>query len=413
MTKTSRQPQISPVLVAFFLLISIMMACNETPTQTAEYEVMSADSPERSVRLALWLAKKEELIAHEDAYYDLVMTGWIDPSEEAKLRARYPSTKLLAGLTHTWIFNDPGWLDLLVIVANNGDTAGPLQINNDMYMMFDDDGDGIQDRNCTPPGWDQIYAMDPRHPGWRDLITAFYKNLAGQPQHDGVIIDMVDAYPFCDGAWSRGVPTPIDPTTWISAQAELLELIQEEVPSDKWIIANAGRDYPDGSSFPAYLNGYVLENFLGEWGLNLADGLASAQRALETTKAPHAVIFSVDTDDTGVISWPRFRTGLAASLLLDHTYFAFDFGPRDHGGVVGWWFPEFYQVDLGKPLGSFSFQNFLYRRDFEKGIILIATDQPAQVSFETPHRDIFTGESGTEFTVYQDDARILIPGEGE
>jgi hypothetical protein len=147
--------------------------------------------------------------------------------------------------------------------------------------------------------------------------------------------------------------------------------------------------------------------------LNLADGLASAQRALETTKAPHAVILAVDTDDTGVISWPRFRTGLAASLLLDHTYFAFDFGPRDHGGVIGWWFPEFYQIDLGKPLGAFSFQNFLYRRDFEKGIILIATDQPAQFSFETPYRDIFTGESGTEFTVYQDDARILIPHEGE
>jgi hypothetical protein len=161
------------------------------------------------------------------------------------------------------------------------------------------------------------------------------------------------------------------------------------------------------------LNGYVLENFLGEWGANLTEGLASAQRALETTKAPHVVVFAVDTDDTGVISWARFRTGMAASLLLDNTYFAFDFGARDHGGVDDWWFPEYDQVNLGNPLGSFSFENSLYRRDFERGIVLIATDQAAQVSLESPHRDIFTGESSTGFTVYQNDSRILVPVEGE
>lgn len=41
--------------------------------------------------------------------------------------------------------------------------------------------------------------MDPRHPAWRQLILAFYENTAGQPQHDGVIVDVVDAHPFCEG----------------------------------------------------------------------------------------------------------------------------------------------------------------------------------------------------------------------
>ena len=413
MTKNSNQGPNFRVFVVFLFLVSILLACKEMAPQTAGNEGVTALPQGRSVRLALWLAKKEELIAHEDANYDLVMTGWIEPAEESGLRGGNPSTKLLAGLTHTWIFDDPGWLDLLVLVANNGDSTGPLQITDDMYLMFDDDGDGILDRKCSPPGWDQIYAMDPRHPGWRTIITAFYRIVAGQTQHDGVVVDMVDAYPFCDGAWSSGVTAPIDAATWVSAQADLLALIQETVPSDGWMIANAGRDFPDGSPFPSYLNGYVLENFLGEWGADLSEGLASAQRALETTKAPHAVVFAVDTDDTGTISWPRFRTGMAASLLLDNTYFAFDFGARDHGGVQGWWFPEYYQINLGEPLGSFDYKDSLYRRDFERGIVLIAAEQTAQVSLESPYRDVFTGESGTTFIVFQADARILVPIEGE
>jgi hypothetical protein len=105
--------------------------------------------------------------------------------------------------------------------------------------------------------------------------------------------------------------------------------------------------------------------------------------------------------------------GMAASLLMDNTYFAFDFGARDHGGVDGWWFPEYYGADLGDPLGLYTYENSLYRRDYTGGIVLIAAGQAAQVSLDIPYRDIFTGESGMTFTVYQDDARILVPIGGE
>ena len=390
----------------------MIFACSETIPQVPTSEEKRVEPSRRSVKLALWLAKKDELIAHDEANFDLVMTGWIENAEEEAIHSRHPATKLLAGLSHTYIFNDPEWLTFLITIANNGDPSGPLQITDDMYLMFDDDGDGNLDRRCSPPGWDQIFAMDPRHPGWRALVKAFYETVSGQLQHDGIVIDMVDAYPFCDGSWSGGVPSPINPVNWATAQAELLKLFQANIRQDQWMIGNAGHDYPVGSPFPGYMNGYLLENFLGEWGSGLEEGLASAERALETTKAPHIVVFAVDTDDTGVISWPRFRTGMAASLLLDNTYFAFDFGARDHGGVKDYWFSEFYEVYLGNPLGPYSFHNQLYRRDFEMGVVLIATDQATEVSLGTPHKDIFTGESGTDFTIYKNDARILIPIEG-
>jgi hypothetical protein len=387
-----------------FLLISVLFL-----TPFLSYGMNPVQSIERSPRLALWLAKKHELIEHPTASYDLVMTAWFEPAEADSIRARHPTAKFLAGLTLTWIYDEPGWLGFLITVANNGDPNGPLQITDDMYLMFDDDGDGILDRRCSLPGWEEIYAMDPRHPGWRQLIFAFYKIVANQSQHDGVIVDMVDAYPFCDSAWSEGVQTPIDSVAWVSAQDELLSMLRDSVPAEKWILANAGRDFPSGSPFPQHVNGYLLENFIGELCLlSLEEGLASAQRAISTTNAPHIVVFSVDTDNTGIIDWPRFRSGLVASLLMDNTYFAFDYGPRDHGGVTDWWFPDYYNVVLGNPLDPYSLDNGVYSRDFEYGVIVAAEGRSDTVTFSVSHMDIATGEAGTEFIVPQGDARIFV-----
>ncbi|MBU0491868.1 MAG: putative glycoside hydrolase family 15 protein [Chloroflexi bacterium] len=394
-------------LVAGLLALVVVgvLACEPaTPVPSASPETprTSAASP----RLALWLAKKPELLARPDARYDLVMTAWFEPAEAQAIRSRHNST-LLAGLSHTWIWENPDWQSHLVTVANGGDAHGPLQITQGMVLMVDDNGDGALDRRCSLPGWEGLYAMDPRHPGWRQFILTYYETVARQPQHDGVIVDMVDAYPFCDGAWSGGVPTPIDAAAWVAAQDELLGLIRQRVPSDKWLVANAGRDFPAGSPFPRHLNGYVLENWLGSWGLGLEEGLTSAQRALETTQPPHIVVLAVDTDDSGTVDWARFRTGLAASLLMDNTYFAFDYGSRDHGGVMDWWFPQYYEAALGAPLGPYTSSEGVYRRDFEGGTVLVAALQPATLAFDAPHQDLATGETGTTFTVPPGDGRIF------
>jgi len=368
------------------------------------------DDGVRDTRLALWLARKAELIAHDDAQYDLVLSGWFEQSEADDILDRHPSAKLLAGLTTTWILDDAAWQTLLVTVANGGDPNGPLQITDDMYLMFDCDEDGELDTHCSPPGWDDILAMDPRHTGWRQLVLSFYGVVGAQPQHDGVVIDMVDAYPFCEGAWSEGVPESLSADAWVDAQAGLLEAVRDTVPASKWVFANAGRDFPDSSPFPEHLNGYLLENALGElFGLETpAELIASAERALTTTESPHLVVYSVDTDDTGVIDADRFRTGLATSLLCDHTYFAFDSGPRDHGGVTGWWFPDAYEIELGTPAGAYEAVSGGYRRIFENGAVIVARDAPIPLLFDEPHRDTADGTVSTSFTVQPGDARIFL-----
>jgi hypothetical protein len=147
-----------------------------------------------------------------------------------------------------------------------------------MYLMFDDDDDGVLDRRCSPPGWgDEIYAMDPRHEDWRELILSFYEVVGGQPQHDGVIVDMLDAYPFCEGAWSEGVPVPLDAEAWVDGQEQLLASVRAGLSGEKWVVANAGRDFPEGSPCPQYLNGYLLENALGtQFGLSSVEELLAS-----------------------------------------------------------------------------------------------------------------------------------------
>jgi hypothetical protein len=399
------------LLVFVIPALLVSMGCGDEATQP-EPDDNHKPSLKRTPRLALWLAKKDELITHPEARFDLVMTGWFQQDEADSITGGYPDARLLAGLTHTWVFDDPGWQTLLVTVANGGDPGGPFQITDDMFLMYDDNDDGTLDRHCSPPGWADILAMDPRHTGWRALVQAFYTTVGRQSYHEGVIVDMVDAYPFCDSAWSDGVAAPIDAATWVNAQDTLLGLIRDAVPAGKWVFANAGRDFPEGSPFPRHVNGYLLENFLGAWGLGLEEGLASARRALTSTAAPHAVVYAVDTDDTGIIDWSRFRAGLVASLLMDHTYFAFDYGPRDHGGVTDWWFGDYYEVRLGNPAGPYSVQSGVYRRDFANGTVIIATNGSVAVSFTSAHEDIATGDEDTNFTVPDGDARIFVRTEG-
>jgi hypothetical protein len=390
------------------LMLALAVGCTDSPSGPDGGD----EVPPRTPQLALWLAKKGELIAHQSASYDLVMSGWFEPAEAAAILQRRPSAKLLAGLSLTWVFNSEDWMSFLVTVANGGDPNGPLQITDDMYLMFDDDEDGVLDRRCSPPGWeDEIYAMDPRHEDWAELILSFYEVVGEQSQHDGVIVDMLDAYPFCEGAWSGGVEVPLDSDGWVDGQELLLAAVRADLHAEKWVIANAGRDFEEGSPFPQYLNGYLLENALGtQFGVETVAKLrASATRALETTNPPHIVVYAVDTDDTGDTTWSRFRRGLAGSLMMDNTYFAFDYGPRDHGGVDDWWFEQYYDVDLGEPVALYCDpEHELCSREFTGGYAVVTGNAPVALFLDGAHVDVATGVEGEEFTVPPFDGRILV-----
>ena len=66
------------VLLLFVLFFSLPHSCREDPVTPNED---NSPTTNRNARLGLWLAKKDELIEHESAAFDLVMTAWFEPGE--------------------------------------------------------------------------------------------------------------------------------------------------------------------------------------------------------------------------------------------------------------------------------------------------------------------------------------------
>lgn len=354
---------------------------NETPTEPPEPE---SDYP----KIACWLAKKEELI-ESGKPYDLVMAGWFTPEEAEQLRENNPDVILLAGLTTTWVWDNPDWMSFLVTVANYGmDT--PVEINENMYLH---DAEG---ERCgfgwASEEWNQeeIWAMDPRDPEWFDLITTFYSVVLDQPQNDGIIVDMVVEKQY----WCP----EISDEEWLEATKDIYDTITALNTQNKLVIFNAGARLSDIDAYEEYFDGYLMENFMGDQlQTTYAEGL-------EAANSDYLVIYGVDTDDTGVEDYAKMRLGLTLSLLNDNTYFTYDFGPRDHGQA--WWYPE-YDVELGEPLGDYYESDGAYVREFENGYVVSAPNG-ATLSFDEPLTDVTSGEQGTSFTVEAGDGRIYI-----
>jgi len=357
----------------------------ESPQPVAPPAEISADYP----KIASWLVKKDEIIAAGKPY-DLVMSGWFTPEESSMIKSVNPDAVILAGLSVNWVWNNRDWMDFLLAVAGYGRET-PFVIDEAMYLHRPDG------HRCTF-GWaseewghEEIYAMDPRNTGWAELITAFYRNVLEQPQHDGIIIDMVLEKSWC--------PDAISDDGWVEATRAIMAGIAELNTADKMVILNAGRDITDIDAYGDFMNGYLMENFMGEQMRSTFD------EGLEAADSGYIVIYAVDTDDTGEKDPDRMRLGLTLSLLNDNTCFTYDFGPRDHG--QSWWFAE-YDIDLGMPLGAYFEEGNSYRRRFENGTVVCAPYDDVQVSFDGMHTDATTGQESEEFTVAGGDGRIFL-----
>lgn len=388
------------VLLATGILITVtLLGCgddvrdtlieNETDTPSDTSEVTFTPKTNYP-KITSWLAKKDEIIASGKPF-DLIMTAFVMPDEAEKIRSQNRDAIILAGLTYNWTWNNPGWMEFLTTVASHG-SGETLEVTDDMYLKN-------PDGSRCPFGWEsdvweqeEIYAMDPRNPGWVELITSFYKAVLEQPQHDGIIVDMV-----VEKQW--WCPDAISDAEWLEASKAIMAKVQQLDKKDKLVIFNAGKDLYDIDEFSDYFDGYVMENFMGN------QLKSTYEQGLQAAADDYIIIYAVDTDDTGVKDMNKMRLGLTLSLLNDNTYFAYDFGPRDHGQA--WWFPE-YDADLGNPMGAYYEKDNTYFRDFEKGTVVSSPDTDETVTFDTIHTDITTNEQSQSFVVKKGDGRIFI-----
>jgi hypothetical protein len=383
------------VLLTLFFVLFVITSCTQTNDTSVvstsnvhvnTYSILSGQLLEYP-KIASWLAKKDEIIASEKPY-SLIMSGWFTPEESAQIKSRNPRAIILAGLSANWVWDNQDWMDFLLNVASYG-RQSPFTINESMYLHK-------PDGSRCPFGWaseawgqEEIYAMDPRNLDWVALVTSFYKNVLDQPQHDGIIIDMVTEKSWC--------PETISDKEWIEATSAIFRKIRETNIGNKPVIMNAGRDLSEIDAYAIYMDGFLMENFMGEQlQSTFEEGLKAAESNL-------IIIYAVDTDDTGTKNLSKMRLGLVLSMMHDNTYFTYDFGPRDHGQA--WWFAE-YDIDLGKPLGDYYRKGDAYYREFEKATIVAAPYSNVTVSFSVEHINVSNGEKAISFSLEKYDAAI-------
>ncbi len=382
-------------ILLYIVIIGFVLTCG--CTQPQEDVGNGADQDTRSLtemdtappRIASWLAKKDEISSSGNSY-DLVMTGWFTPDEAMAIRASNPDAILLAGLTTSWVWANDDWITFLETVASYGRDE-ELRITDDMYLKKPDGSKCAFGWASEEWGHEEIYAMDPRDPEWAKLITSFYKTVLEQPQHDGIIVDMVTEKQY----WC---PDAISDEEWLESTKAIMAQIDQLNTEDKPVIFNAGKELADIDEYGQFMDGYLMENFLGSWGADYETGLKAAD-------GPYIVIYAVDTDDTGIRDMKRMRLGLTLSMLNDNTYFTYDVGPRDHGHA--WWFSE-YDANPGTPLGDYYEIDGAYRRDFDKGTVVSSPDVDVIVVFDQNHTDVTTGITSRTFSVEGGDGRVFI-----
>ncbi|HEX9389801.1 MAG TPA: putative glycoside hydrolase [Usitatibacteraceae bacterium] len=150
------------------------------------------------------------------------------------------------------------------------------------------------------------------------------------------------------------------------------------------LIGNADNDLGN-PQWRNQLDGAVLEALMGEnWSIESREGwaamMARYRAALRNTQAPSLVAFNV----VGAVDDFRLFRYAYASCLLDDGYFSFTDRLRGYSSVA--WFDE-YDYPLGRPLGSppsAAWDQGVWRRDFEHGIVLVNPGPQARTVMVEP-----------------------------
>ncbi len=199
------------------------------------------------------------------------------------------------------------------------------------------------------------------------------------PSADGLYTDNFWWKPRVNGDWNNDGTTDSASSSTVGAWyrqgwAQYADALKSRMPG-KLQMANIG-DWGAPEAVLTELNGKVngglMEGMLGkaystEKSSGWAAMMARYRKTMAAVASPKLVIFQMDGSPT---DYQGFRYGLA-SCLMDDGYFAFNDPAKKYHDV-----PQFdeYNADLGNASSGPStsaWQSGVYRRDFEKGIVLV------------------------------------------
>jgi hypothetical protein len=180
----------------------------------------------------------------------------------------------------------------------------------------------------------------------------------------------------------------------------------------------ANSDDISSKEYSGRLNGAFMEALIGKsWSIyNFHGWKAVLDRYfsfMEHAKSPKMIGFNVWGEQT---DYRLMRFGLTTCLLNDG-YFSYTDEVQGYASIP--WFDEF-DIDLGKPVAPPPLEPWLeglYRRDFEKGLVIVNPTRDAiTIELELGYRRLLgtqdpvinDGTSVTEITIGAEDGIILL-----
>lgn len=295
-----------------------------------------------------------------------------------KIRQLNPKIIILAYITsqeaNADIYNSP-WSSKATLrkkLINNIDDSWWLKDNNNTRISF---WPGTNMLNLS-----DYAGVNNQGKRWNDFLPEFVKNeIISTGLWDGVMYDniwgdivWVDNKISIDGSGQIKSINKTN-TAWANGVKKMLIKTRQLFGPNYLILAN-GRVH---LAYQDALNGVLFESFPAEWESSGDWGkiLTTYSDIQKVNQSPQASI--INSSDSSQYSYQKVRFGLGSALLGNTSYFSFDFGPSDHSQT--WWYDE-YDVNLGKAQSApynlldknnSSYKKGLWRRDFEKGIVLV------------------------------------------
>ncbi len=190
--------------------------------------------------------------------------------------------------------------------------------------------------------------------------------------YDGVFIDSAEHRLWIGGIKSKLIPDGYSRATRIQQMYDGLEFIKSYFP-DKMVLFNGLHSDSSAEDSLAVTDGGIWEPFGFREATGEYHGKSKWLEVIELTERNKQGKFVILTPETpNLINDIPVRMFLFSSyLLVSNKNVAFSMSDRGFSHYeYPYYFPE-YDVDLGQPLGSYTDNNGIYKREFKRGLVLV------------------------------------------
>ena len=321
----------------------------------------------RPIRLA-WFYKPPENGRADllPGQYDAFVLTKNDEQTRDLLRSMGVSTPILQYVLFNAI-QDPGSCTLQPFRNQVADRPGDfcfISANHPDWFLLDVNGGRISS--------DRYYIMDPGNAGWR----AFWLDRVRQNQNElgwrGVFLDNVEGG-LAEFRKSDPPAKYSDHASYQAAVEGFLQYLSQNYFQPEGRIAMANiislEDSATWFRYLTYLDGAMDEGFAVDWWAGYQEPqlwLQEIERLEQAQKLGKTLILVAQGDRYNLA---RQQFALGSYLLANQGLAVFRYG--HHSSYNQNWTYDNYALDLGAPLGPRYAQGSAWRRDFERGFIVV------------------------------------------